>query len=468
MHFDLILRGGQLVTPRETVRADVGVRGGRIAAVGELAGASADETFDATGLFVLPGVIDEHVHSRDPGLTYKEDFAHSTRAAVAGGVTTVLEMPNSIPPVVDSASFHSRVRQLQAKARADFGLWGMLLGDRNLASIEEMARAGVVGYKLFWGYALDPRTLALVYHFRDGDDVILPPDEGQIYDAFRTVARTGRPVGVHAENRNVIARLAAREEASGAEDYAALLRSRPAFGEALTTQAAITLADAAGAHLHVLHISAGEAAEAVAAARARRRRVTGETCPHYLVLTDEDYPRAGTHMKIFPPVREKAHQDRLWAALQAGELQTVGSDHAPHTAEEKAENIWRAPAGAAGVQTLVPLMLDAASRGRITLNRVAAVLSENPARIFGLYPRKGTIAVGADADFTLVDMNREAVIRGPELLSKHPVTPFDGLHVQGVPVAAFIRGRLVMRDGHPLGEPEGELVRPVGEAAAYW
>ncbi|CAB3392770.1 allantoinase AllB [Kyrpidia spormannii] len=458
--FDLILRGGQIVTPRETYRGDIGVVDGKIAAVGMLEGAEAGRVYDATGRFVLPGLIDEHVHSRDPGLTHKEDFAHSTRAAAAGGITTILEMPNCVPPVRDADHFYRRVEEIAPKAHVDYGLYGIVLGDENLEALPGLAEAGVIGFKLFWGYALDRRSLALVYDAAEGGDIVPPPDEGQIFEAFRVIGEMGRAVAVHAENRELIARLTRKERAAGGADYAAFLRSRPAVNERLTTEAAMALGQAAGVHVHILHMTSADGVEALAEARRRGWSVTGETCPHYLTLTDEDWERVGVRMKILPPIRQRDHQKRLWEALRSGELQAVGSDHSPHTEEEKRGDIWSAPAGFLGVQTLVPLMLDAVVRGKLSLNRLVELMAENPARIWGFYGVKGVIRPGADADFTVVDLDRTWVVRGEDLYSKSRVQPYEGRSGRGAPVAAFVRGVQVMEDGRPIAGPVGRLVKP--------
>lgn len=466
--FDLVIRNGRIVTPHDDYHADIGVTGGAIAAIGVLGAAEAADVFDAAGLVVMPGIIDEHVHSRDPGLTHKEDFSHSTRAAAAGGVTTVLEMPNSVPPVADADSFASRCEALSGRAHVDYGLWGMVLGDVNRNDLAPLADAGVIGFKLFWGYALDRRTKALVYNPRPGDDVIPPPDHGQVFEAFATIGATGRPVAIHAEDAEIIARAGIAESASGSRDYAAFLRTRPVLAEALTTAAGIRIAHAAGAHLHVLHMASAEGPQLVARARLEGIRVTGETCPHYLVLCDEDYGRAGVAMKIYPPIRERRHQDALWQALHSGGVQTLGSDHAPHADDEKQGDIFSAPAGAATIDSTVPLMLDAVSKGKLTLGQVAALLSENPARVWGLYGKKGAILVGADADFTIVDLEREHVIDADRTYSKSRVNPYHGLRTRGAPVAAFVRGRQVMDQGAVDGEPIGTLIRPVADAQAFW
>ncbi|WP_249226816.1 allantoinase AllB [Alicyclobacillus mengziensis] len=468
MLFDLMIKNGDLVTPQATRRADIGITGGKIAAIGNLEGAAARDVYDASGLYVFAGFIDEHVHSRDPGLTQKEDFEHSTMSAAAGGVTTILEMPNSVPPVKDVESFKSRAHSLGSKSFVDFGLWGMVLGDFNTADLPGLAEAGVIGFKFFWGYALNKKTLALVYNFSKSDDVRLPPDEGEIYDAFKVIGQLGRPVAIHAENSQVITRLTEHEKSLGQNTYASFLRSRPSYTEAMTIRSGLALAHATGVHLHILHIAAGEGVDLVRAARQAGQRVTGETCPHYLLLTDEDYERVGNDMKIYPPIREREHQEKLWDGIKSGAIAAVGSDHAPHEEAEKVGDIWSVPAGACGVQTLVPLMLNAAAEGRLTLNQVAGLLSENPARIWGLYGQKGTLNPGADADITIVDMKEKWLLTKEEMYSKNKINPFAGTTVQGRPVATFVRGQKVMDHGKPIGAPVGRLVKPRTSSQAWW
>lgn len=468
MKFDLIVKNGTIVTPQTTFQGDIGIIAGRISCIGNLSEAATAQIYDASGKHVFPGFIDEHVHSRDPGLTHKEDFAHSTRSAAAGGITTILEMPNSVPPVTTAQSFHSRVEEIEPKAFVDFGLWGMIIGDMNTKELTALSEAGVIGFKFFWGYALNKETLALVYSFTKDANVLLPPDEGQIYDAFATIGQLGKPVAIHAENSNVISRLTEQVRTEGHSDYASFLRSRPSYTEAMTIQAGITLAQATNVHLHILHMAAGEGVDLVRQARQQGLAVTGETCPHYLLLSDEDWPRLGGTMKIYPPIREKTHQARLWEGIRKGDIQTLGSDHAPHAESEKVGDIWTVPAGACGVQGLVPLMLDAAARGELTLNQVAALLSENPARVWGLYGKKGVLLPGADADITVVDMNEKMVLLNENLFSKNKINPFEGTTIQGVPVAAFVRGIQVMKDGKPIGTPSGQLVKPVTRCQANW
>jgi allantoinase len=468
MYYDLVIKNGKIVTTKETIAADIGVKDGKIITIGSIDGVKAKEEYDVGGKYVFPGFIDEHVHGRDPGLTHKEDFYHLTKSAVAGGITTVIEMPNSVPPVSDVDSFHSKAKILGEKSFVDFSLLGMVLGDYNLKELSKLADVGVVGFKLFWGYALNPKTLELVYNFSKDDDVVMPPDDGQIYDAFCEIGKTGKAVCIHAENSAVISRIGSKESINKNKDYKSFLKSRPSFTEVLTIQTGITIANAANAHLHVLHLAAGEGVDLIAEARNKGYKVTGETCPHYLKLTDEDYSRIGVNMKIYPPIREKNHQDRLWEGIQNKELQAIGSDHAPHSEEEKVGDIWSVPAGAAGVQTIVPAMLDSVASGKISVNELAELLSENPARIWGLYGKKGVISIGADADFTIVDMDATTTITKDGLFSKGRITPYDGTTFKGAAIASFLRGTQVMENGKPLNQPQGELVKPISCSQHRW
>lgn len=470
MAFDLIIQGGTVVTPQDVFQADIGIRDGRILAIGELKGEGANARFDAGGLYVLPGIIDEHIHSRDPGLTHKEDFYHASQAAAAGGVTTVIDMPNCVPPVTNATALRDRVARLEASAFVDFALYGMILGARNVADLPELAAGGVVGFKFFWGYALNPQTLEVVYHFRPGDPVIFPPGRGEIYESFRVAAQTGLPVAIHAEDTEVISWLVDRAARHGTlhESYRAFLDTRPPFTEAVIAKVGIDLARAAGCHLHILHVSSRETIKAIAQARARNQPVTAETCPHYLFLTAADFDRVGTVMKLYPPIREAEDRESLWEALNRSVLQAVGSDHSPQTPDEKAGDIWKALAGTWGVQTLLPMMLEAVARGRLDLRRMVACLSEGPARIWGLYGRKGCIRPGADADLVLVDPTAEWTITREWLLYRHALTPFENEKVRGRPVATLLRGRWVMQDGKVLGEPSGRFIRPVSKPQAFW
>lgn len=451
---------GTIVTPAGTFLADVLCDEGKIAALlapGEAA--AADERVDAAGKLVFPGFIDPHVHSRDPGLSHKEDFSHSTLGALCGGVTTLLEMPNAVPAVTDVATFRDRMAYHAERAWVDFGLWGMALGDANLDQIEGLFAEGAVAVKLFWGYALRRDTKTLVYNVGDEppENLLLPPGNGGVYALFEEVARVGGVLAAHCEDQQLVAS-ATERLGRPVTTYQDLLTVRSDLAEATSIAVAAQFSRATGCRFHVVHMASAAGCQVVRDARARGVPISAETCPQYLTLSDESYPQVGAVMKVYPPVRTPADQEALWAGIADGTVASIGSDHAPHTAEEKSRGFDTQPAGAVGVETLVPLMVDAMSRGRLRPERLAEVLSEQTARLYGLWPRKGALLPGADADLTIVDPAARRVIRNEKLHALHPVSPWNGVEVQGAPVASVVRGEVAMRDGEPAGERRGRFV----------
>ncbi len=309
----LVVRNGTVVSPQGRYPADIVCEDGRIEALfapGEAPGG--EEEIEATGLLVFPGFIDPHVHSRDPGLTEKEDFAHSTLAAAAGGVTTILEMPNTIPPVTDAGTFCERAENHARVAAVDFGLWGLSLGKENLEELPGLVKEGAVGVKLFWGYALNRRTKQLVYNVADEspENLILPPGNGEVLKVFETMARTGGLFAAHCEDREVI------EQAQSSlgreiEAYEDLLTSRPDTAEAVTVAVGAEFARTTGCRFHIVHTSSARGLTVVRGAQQRGVPVTAETCPQYLTLTDESYGSIGSVMKVYPPVRRAGDRDAL-------------------------------------------------------------------------------------------------------------------------------------------------------------
>lgn len=463
----LKVRNGTLVTSHGRFSADVVCADGTIAELAQPGrGGPADEEIDATGRLVFPGFIDPHVHSRDPGVTHKEDFAHSTRAAAAGGVTTLCEMPNAIPPVSTAAIFEERAAQHARVAFVDFGLWGLSLGAENLGDIRALLAAGAVGIKLFWGYALHRRTRQLVYNLADesAENLIPPPGSGEVLDLLREVAAVGGLLAAHCEDRGL---LDASQRALGGpiQSYDDLLQARPDAAEAAAIALAAEMSRATGCRFHVVHMASGRGAQVVRRAQAEGISLSAETCPQYLSFTDEDYATLGPLMKVYPPIRKAADRDALWQAIRDGTITSVGSDHAPHLIEEKRQELATAPAGFVGVETLAPVLLHEMLAGRITPERLAWVLSEGTARLYGLYPRKGAIEPGADADLTIVDPESSRVVDSARLHSKQPLSPWHGRRLQGRLAASILRGQLVMRDGEPVGEPRGRLVTSAAAGA---
>lgn len=458
----LVIRNGTVVTSQGRYEADLVCEDGVIAEM-RPAGSAArgDDEIEARGLLVFPGFIDPHVHSRDPGLTEKEDFEHSTRAAAAGGVTTVLEMPNAVPPVSDVATFREREKHHARVASVDFGLWGISLGAENLQELPALIREGVVGVKLFWGYALDRRTKQLVYNLADTspEDLIMPPDNGEVFEIFRTIAHAGGLLAAHCEDREVIE---AAQRALGRKivTYDDFLAARPDTAEAAAIALGAEFARATDCRFHVVHVSSARGVQLVRTAQREGTSISAETCPHYLTLTGEFFSSIGPVMKIYPPVRNASDSRALWNGIRDGTITSLGSDHAPHTIEEKQRDLAAAPAGAIGVETIVPVLLNEVMKGRISPEKLSWVLSEGTARLYRLYPQKGSMQPGTDADFTIVDPRAEWTIRNERLHSKNPLSPWDGFSGRGLARFGVVRGRVVMRDGDPTGEQRGRLVRP--------
>ncbi|WP_051581510.1 dihydroorotase [Pseudonocardia acaciae] len=456
----LHVTNGQLVTPAGMLHGDLLCEDGVIRGVLD-AGTKvdADERYDASGKLVFPGFIDPHVHSRDPGLSHKEDFEHSTRGALTGGTTTVLEMPNAVPPVDSVEVFSQRREQHERSAWTDFGLWGLALGDANLDQIGPLFAAGAVAVKLFWGYALHRETRALVYNLGDEppENVLMPPPNGQVLNLFAEVARHGGLLAAHCEDKDV---LATSQERLGhpIESYQDLLDARPAAAEATTIAIATEFAKATGCRFHVVHLASSAGLDVVRWARRRGVAVSAETCPQYLTLTDQDYGRVGPVMKVYPPVRAQADQDALWSGLNEGLIVSAGSDHAPHTVEEKARGFETQPAGAVGCETFGPVLVDALLRGKTTATRLAEVTATETAKLYGLYPRKGVIRPGSDADLVVIDPEARRTVRNEELIAKQPVSPWHGFELRGAPVATILRGEVAVRDREPVGTRRGRFV----------
>ncbi|MGH2345430.1 MAG: dihydroorotase [Chloroflexota bacterium] len=447
---DLLIHHARIVTPSGMIEGALLVNDGRIAAVlseGRLP--EARETVDAGGNYLLPGVVDIHVHFREPGQEYKATYASESAAAAVGGVTTICDMPNNgTRAVVTAERVRAKATAAAASALVDFGIYAYLtVGPRETA--RDLQEAGIMGLK--WDMSLagtEPAPGAWL------------PNPDQALPAFQAAAALGLTIGIHAEDRPSVARAVAALRAEGREDAAAHLASRPAEVEAIALRQAFDLVRASGARLHVHHLSSARGLELVRAAKREGLPVTAETIPPFLFLDSRDYARLGTVMKIYPAVKEPADREALWEGLLDGSIDCVATDHAPHTLEEKSKGIWEAAAGAIGVQTSLTLLLTETTRGRLSLGRCTELLSANPARIHGLYPRKGALVPGADADLVLVDLDQRAVLRNEDMLTPNHLTPFHGWEVRGVPYRTWLRGQLTAADGRPRGRALGRQIRP--------
>ena len=467
MMWDNVIKNGTVVTATDTYKANIYVKDGKIYAITEkeLEG-DAKETTDATGKYVLPGFIDSHVHSRDgfKGAWEKEDFFHSSMAGAVSGITTIYEMPNCNPAVYNVDRMNDLIECITPKAHVDFGVWGLCLGNLNHEDIPKLAEAGVVGFKFFWGYAISG-DYQLIYNYKEGmKDVIPPLDMGQIYEIFRDVAKTGKMVAIHAENFDIINLLTKEVIASGDTSYAALLRSRPPVSELTVIENAISLSGALGTHLHILHLAVGDGVDLIREAQAKGLKVTGETCPQYLMLTDKDGDRLGSMMKGYPPVRTQYDQDKLWGGLMDGTLSYVCSDHAPHKPEEKNKPLWEAPAGCATIETMPLVLLNSVNQGKLTLNKLVDILSEQPAKMFGTYPLKGAMVPGADADFVIVDLDMEYTFHREQMHSRTKLSPYDNWKLKGKPVQTILRGITIAKDSEIVGGPTGHFIKPISKA----
>jgi dihydroorotase len=438
---DLVIRGGQVVTPDAVFKASVAVKDGVVAAVGadELM-PQAREVLDARGLHVLPGAIDVHVHFRDPGYPHKEDFASGTAGAACGGVTTVFDMPNTIPPTGTAEALAAKHKIAAAKAHVDFGLYG-LLGEDTIANVPALLDGGVIGFKLYMGNTFGK---------------IPSPSTGAMLEAFEAVAPSGKRISLHAETNSIMERRETRLREAGRTEALAHISSRPAVVAVEAVSRAAILAEWTGARIHILHMSSAEELRPLREAKARGVDVTGETCPHYLMLSTDDYARLSGVIRVNPPVREARNQAPLWAALADGAIDLVATDHAPHAPEEKTRNdIWTVDCGFPGVETQMPLMLTAVNEGRLSICDYVRLAAAAPAKIWGLYPRKGAIQPGADADIAIVDLKRAWTIDDAKLQSRSKITPWNGWRVQGLPLHTLVRGRFVMRERQLIAQTRG-------------
>ena len=437
LHADLLVSGGTVLTPNGPECIDVACAGGRIVALGDLKGRwSADTQIDASGLHVLPGVIDSQVHFREPGLTHKEDLESGTRGAVLGGVTGVFEMPNTHPLTLWEADLQAKLDAAQGRAWCDYAFYigGSAVNAEQLDTLETLP--GCVGVKVFMGSSF-------------GD---LLADEDEV---LRRILRHGRRrMAVHAEDEARLRERKALLEASG--DVRQHHHWRDVESALRATQRIIGLAAETGRRLHVLHVTT---ADEMALLAQHKHRVTVEVTPHHLTMYAPDcYERLGSFAQMNPPVRERHHQDALWQAIRDGVVDVIGSDHAPHTRREKTKPYPQSPSGMTGVQTLLPLMLDHVNAGRLTLQRLVDLTSAGPARIFGI-EGKGRIALGFDADLTLVDLDARRTIRNDWIASRSGWTPYDGKAIIGWPIHTIVCGQLVVRDEQLQGSPQGKTIR---------
>ena len=433
--YDLIVRGGEVANHAGRGMADVGVIDGRIAFVGDLSQASAGETVDAAGLTVLPGVIDTQVHFREPGLEWKEDLETGSRAAALGGVTAVFEMPNTEPATTDPEALADKLARARDRMWTDhaFYIGGTHENARFLGDLERLP--GCCGVKVFMGASTG---------------TLLVADDDGVREVLSHVKRRAT---FHSEDEY---RLADRRPLARAGDWTSHPEVRDPESAILSTRRLVRLARETGARIHVLHVTTAEEVEFLAN---HKDVATMELTPQHLTLDgDEAYERLKGLAQMNPPIRNNYHIAGLWRGIEQGVADVLGSDHAPHTLEEKARPYPASPSGMPGVQTLVPVMLTHVAEGRLTLDRFIDLTSHGANRVFGI-AGKGRMAEGYDADLTIVDLKAKHVLKHEDMATRSGWTPFDGMECTGKAVATIVRGRVVMRDGDLIGSAHGRPVR---------
>ncbi|HHW01337.1 MAG TPA: dihydroorotase [Thermoanaerobacterales bacterium] len=435
-----LIKNGTIVNSRGEFKGNILIKNGKIAALldPEIQ-IEADEVIDAGGNFIIPGGVDTHTHMMDPGHTEREDFTTGTMAAAYGGITTVIDHHRTVPPVYSVKELEEKIQYLRDKAVVDFGLKGGGSPD-NVDKLKDMWDAGVTGFKMF--------TCDL-----HGVKAMLP---GNLYNTFRELRRIGGIALIHCEDNSITSLNEERLKKEGRNDYLSQCEWRSALAERIAVETVIAVAKETGARVVIAHVSQPVLLEKIKEARDEGYPIYAESCPHYFYLTVEDLEKKGPWVKFTPPMKTKEDVAKMWELFNKGYVTTIGSDHCPYPKEDKIpgeKNIWDAPNGIPGVETSMRLMLNAVSEGKTTLNRIVETMCENPAKIYGLYPKKGAIEIGADADIVILDMEKEEALSNDRVISKCGWTPYDGMKIKGVPALVMVRGQVVTKDGKVLGKP---------------
>lgn len=440
MPYDTVIHGGTVVTASESFDAAIAINDGTIAGLLDPETSfEADEVIDATGKHVLPGGVDPHVHMMDPGDTEREDFPTGTAAAAAGGITTVGEHHRTDPTVLTADILTDKRQYLSDRARVDFGL---LAGGHpdNIDEVAELEDHGTLAYKSF---TCDVHGVPAL-------------ESADMHALFSEVARVDGISMIHPEDELMLNANEERIRETGRTDGSVIPDWRSKEAEQVAVATTLQIAKQTDVRLWFAHLSHPELVDQVNHAKQDGVEVYAETCPQYFYLTRDDVERDAPYTMFTPPAREETDREEMWKRLDAGEIDMVNADHAPATKAQKAEgedNVFDAPFGIPGVETVLPLLLNGVSQGRVSLERVVDVFSTTPAKILDLYPRKGAIRVGSDADLVLVDMDRERTLRDEETIAKCGWTPYDGLTIQGVPETTLVRGERVVEAGEVVGEP---------------
>lgn len=459
MTADLVIKNVYLHTEQGMIKAGVAVKDGKIIAIADDCYLpEATETIDGKEQHLLPGGVDPHVHFRDPSKNERETFMTGSMAAAAGGVTTVCEHPISMPPPYSPELLQNRIKIADRQSLVDFAFFGAAGADK-LEEIPRVAKEDIIAFKTFFHEPPEGRDKEF--------EGLTMANDAKIYEGFQAVAKTGKILAIHAENNDIIAGQIKKFRAQGKVSGIHHAQSRPPVSEIEAVAKVLCLAKATGTKVQLCHISTGEAAELVKQAKLHGQEAYLETCPHYLFLNEEALEKFGPFAKCNPPLRKQDIVDELWKYVQDGSVDMIGSDHGPFLTKEKEtgyKDIFAAPAGFPGIDLRLSLMLTAVKQGKLTLERVIELISTNPAKIYGLYPQKGAIRVGADADFVLVDLDKDFVVDRKKgySLSSDIARVYDGRTLTGVPTMTMVRGRAVMQDGivSEKNQAWGQLVSP--------
>jgi len=458
MNVDLVIKNARIVTDGHCIAGGLVVVNGKIALICDNLQdlPQAGRVIDAGGKYILPGGVDVHVHFRDPGKTYKEDFSTGSMAAAAGGITTIYDMPNVLPSTYNIKTFEMKQRIAEEKSFVNYGLYSFLIS--NLSEIQPLIDAGVGAFK--WAHSLVqfPEEMPDGYHM---------PDNGEVLSIFEIVAKNNYIVSVHAEDIDIVNKMTAqlKDNKCNENDFLAHVEARPDWVELSALQRSVLLADMADFRLHIAHLTSKRGLEYIKQRKFAGSKVTCEVGPAWFLFNADDYQKYGGGIRVLPAIRYKEDAEALWQGLKNGDIDCLATDHAPHSFDEKFKRSWwDTLPGTIGVQTSMPLMLDKVNKGELTIERYVEFACEKPARIFGIYPRKGAILPGSDADLVMVDMDYEWTITHDQMLSKTKYTPYNGYHVRGKPVLTIVNGQIIMENGNIVGKPGyGKLVNPKKE-----
>lgn len=445
---DLVIRNASLLTPNGFVSGGIGVQDGRIAIIASDANLpKAGKTIEANGQIAIPGLLDTHVHFRSPEEEI-EGFKSGSRAAASVGITTVFDMPGSNPGVISRRELFKKIKSLADTSIVDYALYAGA-GSQNLGEIDDLASAGAIAFKTFM-------TSSTSYH---------ADDDGSLYEILERVGKTGKRSCIHAENQRMIELFTKRLQSKGRNDPSAHSEARPNLVEAEAILKAVFFSRYTSTSVHIVHMSTYEGVEIVVRSKKRGYNISVETCPQYLVLDKNAAKKHGPYAKVNPPLRETRDQEALWEGLRDGTIDMITSDHAPHPKERKDigwTNIWEASSGNPGIEAMPPIMFTEVNKGRISLERLVDAMSTRPAKLFDLFPKKGALKVGSDADIVLVDMKREGKLEADKLHTKaRDAFIYDGWNVKGLPTMTMVRGKIVMENGEIIGSPGwGEFLTP--------